>query len=145
MHNFIFVHVKSEIIIIIIITINFPIGLYLMRLCYNKRQDNLMQYTAIEYNKITHISQNNPQHSRLPSPQKKIRNIYYTLLNSDTIRTYSRWNTITDHWVYKTITKTYYTVLKYTHFTKANNSLHITTFIYNTHPTLPSCPFLHRI
>ena len=32
-----------------------------MALCYNRRQDNTMQYTTIEYNKITHIRQNNPQ------------------------------------------------------------------------------------
>ena len=58
MYNFIFVHIKREIIIIIFIIINFKIGLFSMALCYNKRQDNTMQYTTIEYNK------NNTHHTK---------------------------------------------------------------------------------
>ena len=54
MDNFIFVHVKSEIIIIItniIFIVNFPIALYWMAFCYNRRQDNTMQYTTMNTTK----------------------------------------------------------------------------------------------
>ena len=130
MDNFIFVHVKSEIIIItniITVIVNFPIGLYSMALCYNRRQDDTMQYSTIEYNKITHTTQNNPQTQGYHQHQvTKKKSRTYTLLNSHTIRTYSRWKNITNHWLYKTVTKPYYTIIKYTHFTKNNTSIHIT-------------------
>ena len=133
MDNFIFAHVKSEIIIIIVIVFNFPIGLHSMALCYNRRQDDTMRYTTIEYNKITHITENNPKlKATISTKLKKNQNLYNTLHNSDTIRTYSRWMNITNHWVYKTVTKPYYKILKYTNFTKIYTSIHITNLIYNT-------------
>jgi hypothetical protein len=59
-------------------------GLYQVAVRYNARQDNTALYSTIQYNTITHITQNNIQHSRqLPIrkiTKKKTNNTYYTLL-----------------------------------------------------------------
>jgi hypothetical protein len=38
--------------------------------CYNARQDNSIYYSTIQYTTITHMTQNNTQHSRQPSISK---------------------------------------------------------------------------
>ena len=55
-----------------------------MAVCYNARQDNIIQYSITQYNTITHITQNNIQHSRQPSilnitTTKKHEHILYTI------------------------------------------------------------------
>jgi len=54
-------------------------GLNLVAVCYNARQDNTIQYNA-----ITHVTQNNIEHSRQPSIRKitttkNLERIAYTI------------------------------------------------------------------
>jgi hypothetical protein len=48
-------------------------GLYLVALRYNARQANKIQYSTIQYNTITGITQNNIRYSRQPSVRKITR------------------------------------------------------------------------
>jgi len=41
-------------------------GLYPVAMCYNARQDNIMQYSTVQHNTIIHITQSNIHHSRQP-------------------------------------------------------------------------------
>jgi len=49
-------------------------GLYPVAVCYKATQGNTIEYNTKKYNTVTHITQNNVQHSRQPS----IRNITAT-------------------------------------------------------------------
>ena len=59
-------------------------GLYPVAVCYNARQDNRIQYNTTQYNTITHITQNNIQHSRRNSIRKITENLEHTLYTIQT-------------------------------------------------------------
>jgi len=42
-------------------------GLYPVTVRYNARQDNTIKYSTLYFNTLTHITQNNIQHSKQPS------------------------------------------------------------------------------
>jgi len=127
------------------------IGLYLVAVCYNARQNITIQYSAEQYDTIPHITHNNIQHSRQPSilkiTGKKIQeHILYTIKNQtwvepevgESVLNITRY---TKQWVNHT---TQYSI---THIsprpTPHSTSLHYPYIHFVSHPALIPFPSPH--